>query len=79
MGPQNAVLGWGDACGHHHWSLRLSSLWEALDTAAGAFGGAPSLLWGHGTLTGWGEPFSFQRGHNTTGWLGKTLSIEWVH
>eukprot|EP00959_Pyramimonas_sp_CCMP1952_P191670 4008002-Pyramimonas_sp.AAC.1 len=49
MGPRNAVVGGGPACGHRHWGLRWSSLWghETLyrvgethaDTAAGAFGG----------------------------------------
>merc|ERR1712091_640988 len=51
MGPRNAVLGGGDACGHPHLGLRWSSLWghETLswvgdthaDTPTGAFGGAP--------------------------------------
>ena len=27
MGPRNAVLGGGDACGRQHWGLRWSSLW----------------------------------------------------
>ena len=27
MGPRNAVMGVGDACGRQHWGLRWSSLW----------------------------------------------------
>jgi len=63
MGPRNAVLGGGTACGPCHWGLRRSSLWghETLywvweshaDTAIGAFGGAP-----YGATkrcTGWGN------------------------
>ena len=52
MGPRNAVLCGGDACGHPHWSLRWSSLWghekgvlggrETCDTPTGAFGGTPN-------------------------------------
>eukprot|EP00959_Pyramimonas_sp_CCMP1952_P171206 3577331-Pyramimonas_sp.AAC.1 len=51
MGPRNAVLGAGDACGPRNWALRWSSRWghEALylvgethvNGSIGAFGGAP--------------------------------------
>ena len=51
LGPRNAVLGGGDACGLRHWDLRWSSLWghETLswmgethaNCATGTLGGAP--------------------------------------
>eukprot|EP00959_Pyramimonas_sp_CCMP1952_P427586 8955187-Pyramimonas_sp.AAC.1 len=50
MGPQSAVLGTGDACGHRQWGLGWSSLWgygalcwvdeTHVDTATGALRGA---------------------------------------
>eukprot|EP00959_Pyramimonas_sp_CCMP1952_P172682 3608189-Pyramimonas_sp.AAC.1 len=52
MGPQNGVLGGGDACGLRHGDLGWGPLWghEALywvrethaDCATGTFGGAPN-------------------------------------
>eukprot|EP00959_Pyramimonas_sp_CCMP1952_P245156 5123849-Pyramimonas_sp.AAC.1 len=63
MGPRNAVLSGGNACGHGQWGLWWSSLWghETMyqagethaNTATGTFGGALS-----GTTeccTGWGK------------------------
>eukprot|EP00959_Pyramimonas_sp_CCMP1952_P402575 8436224-Pyramimonas_sp.AAC.1 len=52
MGPRNAVLGVGDACGLRHCDLRWSSVWghEALYWAwrthagwPGTFGGRPRI------------------------------------
>eukprot|EP00959_Pyramimonas_sp_CCMP1952_P435565 9120588-Pyramimonas_sp.AAC.1 len=51
MGPQRAVLGGGDACGHRHWGVELpmgprneTLSWVGethVDTARGAFGRVP--------------------------------------
>eukprot|EP00959_Pyramimonas_sp_CCMP1952_P378829 7935658-Pyramimonas_sp.AAC.1 len=44
MGPRNAVLGVGNACGHPPWGLQWSSLWghEALYWVRGTHAGTPT-------------------------------------